>query len=190
MDFISPLPFLVAPTTEQATHDVILLHSFKNNLGKREQATKCREVLKSQVLNLAKPIQDLVNVRVFVFDSAHILHHRHVALSEAVTELSKRIEATSKEPSSPLFRQEGEDGGFDPGSLSSSQAAVFVAHGLGTSLDLRIGHFLLEYFRELSTLFRRHGEDAKLSEINVVFRRLTDSRYGKCEAINEGDVGG
>ncbi|KAI4862587.1 hypothetical protein F4820DRAFT_460149 [Hypoxylon rubiginosum] len=190
MDSVTPLPFLVAPTTEQAAHEIILVHGFKNPLEKRTQAAKCRKVLESWILDAAKPIRDRVNVRLFVFDSAHILHHGHHALSEAVTELSKRLEATSKEPSSPLSqRTEEESLEASSSSSSPSRAAVFVAHGIGawiSPLDLRADYFLLEYLRELSRIFRLDGEEArirnlrdKLLDVDHAFRKLTDARYGE-----------
>lgn len=217
------------------------MHGFKNHLQKQTQVAKCKEVLESWVLDAAKPLRDQVNVRVFVFDGAHILHHGHVALSEAATELSERLEATRKEPSSPLFRP-GEDGSSKaqlPSSLSSSsfhsssRAAVFVAHGIGAWIvkellnllsskgekhidptgiifldvpntlihqatpDLRADYFLLEYLRELSRVFKLNAQEArirnlrgKLSEVDNAFQKLTDSRYGECESINEDDMDG
>ncbi|KAI1774537.1 hypothetical protein F4818DRAFT_452084 [Hypoxylon cercidicola] len=142
MDSISPLPFLVQPTTEQATHEIILVHGFQNPLEKRTQAAKCRQVLESCVLDAARPIRDRVNIRIFVFDGAHILHHGNVALSEAVTDLTTRLEATSKEPSSPLFHRT-EEGSLETSSPSSpSRAAVFVAHGIGAWIVKDLLHLL------------------------------------------------
>lgn len=100
-------------------------------------------MLESWILDAAKPIRDRVNVRLFVFDSAHILHHGHHALSEAVTELSKRLEATSKEPSSPLSqRTEEESLEASSSSSSPSRAAVFVAHGIGAWIVKDLLHLL------------------------------------------------
>ncbi|XXH05433.1 hypothetical protein Hte_011860 [Hypoxylon texense] len=230
MEAVAPLPFLVAPTTDQAVHEIILVHGFKNPLEKRTQAAKCRRVLESWILDAAKPIRNLVNVRIFVFDSAHILHHGHVALLETVTELSKRLEATTKEPTSPLSQRTENFPEAVFSSSSPSRAAVFVAHGIGawvvkallhvlsksqtqidptglifldvpndllrqSPLDLRADHFLLEYLRELSKIFKLDGDESrirnlrdKLSEVDHAFRKLTDSRYGECESIDDSDV--
>ncbi|KAI1765074.1 hypothetical protein GGR53DRAFT_530020 [Hypoxylon sp. FL1150] len=239
MGRVSPLPFLVAPTAEEAIHEVILVHGFKGHSDKPTQVTKCRELLESWVLDAAKPIRAQVNIRIFVFDGAHILHHGHVALSEAAAELSERLEATRRGYSSPVFCPRVEDGNSEAEILSSSssvrslssRASVFIAHGIGTwivkellnllnskggthidptglifldvpntlvhqaSPDLRADYFLLEYLRELSRVFKLNAQDArirnlraKLSEVDHAFQKLTESRYGECESIEESEA--
>ncbi|KAI0178981.1 hypothetical protein GGR52DRAFT_283820 [Hypoxylon sp. FL1284] len=132
MESTSSLPFLVQPTTAQAAHEIILVHGFKIPPEKRTKAARCREALESWVLDAAEPMKTQVNVRVFVYDSAHIFHHGHIAFSEVVANLSKRLEATCAEPFSPLSRQRGANSPTASSSTCSpSRAAIFIAHGIG-----------------------------------------------------------
>ncbi|KAI0149699.1 hypothetical protein F4776DRAFT_659599 [Hypoxylon sp. NC0597] len=109
---------------ELVSHEIILVHGF-NSKGTRP--AKCRRLLKSWITLATEPIRDWVNVRIFPFDGLHILHTGPPELSKVTQILSDRLKATSKDPSSPLFRSvRNEDHN------RSSRAAIFIAHGMGS----------------------------------------------------------
>ncbi|KAI1137273.1 hypothetical protein F5Y05DRAFT_419720 [Hypoxylon sp. FL0543] len=119
-----PLQCLIKSSKpELVSHEIILVHGF-NSKGKR--CAECRRLLKSWVIQATEPIRDWVNVRIFPFDGAHILHTGHSELLNTTEKLSGRLLATGKDPSSPLFCSVG-----DKDRIRSSRAVVFVAHGMG-----------------------------------------------------------
>ncbi|XDG08589.1 hypothetical protein ABKA04_008204 [Annulohypoxylon sp. FPYF3050] len=109
----------------RVTHEVILVHGFQSSLGSKSRSVECQRILKSWIASEARTVGDSVNVRVFAFDSQHILHNGMPAIHKAAIELCGSIAAT-EDPTSPLFRSvvNGDNG-------RSSRAAVIIAHGLG-----------------------------------------------------------
>ncbi|KAL7620197.1 hypothetical protein AAE478_009190 [Parahypoxylon ruwenzoriense] len=136
---LKPLSFLIPPTIEQTTHEIILVHGFNSNAKQPgQQAAKCQQVLESWVAHAADPIRDRVNVRTFAVDTADIFKAgpmSSVAITEAATELLTSIQATASNPVSPLrhpgVEPKGKDGRRKP--LSSRfppRSVIFIAHGI------------------------------------------------------------
>ena len=105
-------------------------------LGSRKDAStlqvtavvECQRILKDWVSSEIATIGDIVNVRMFSFDSEHVLHNGRSALHQAALELYGRF-ALTEDPTSPLFCSVTNEDDH-----RSSGAAIFIAHGMGVWL--------------------------------------------------------